>query len=544
MLAILKAGGAYVPLDSRYPMQRLSYILEDTGARLIVTQEGLQAVLPETRAEMVRLDGEWEEISKEAGDDLGEEVGEGNLAYLIYTSGSTGKPKGVAIEHHSAVTLIHWAIEKFSRQSLSAVLASTSICFDLSIFEIFVTLSIGGKIILAKNALHLANLAAAEEVTLINTVPSAMTELLRLNAVPKSVKTVNLAGEPLQRALVDQIYDLNWIEQVNDLYGPSEDTTYTTFVKRKKGGPVTIGRPIANTQIYLLDKQLQPVPTGVNGELYIGGEGLARGYFAKPDQTADRFIPNPFGKPGSRFYKTGDLARYLPDGNIEFLGRIDHQVKVRGYRIELGEIETHLRDHLAVKEAVVIVRQDQAANHQIIAYVVMKEDASLQPTPDPAEINLQLRNHLKQYVPDYMLPALIMVIDAIPLTPNGKLDRARLPEPAQADRQKEANYAEAQTDTERTLAGIWEELLGVKGIGIHDNFFEVGGHSLLATQLISKIRTAFNVELSVRGLFETPTIAEFAKAIDNAEGGHTESRLPAIMKVSREAYRTKAPHKG
>ena len=295
----------------------------------------------------------------------------GNLAYVIYTSGSTGTPKGVAIEHRNTVAFLDWARTVFGPQQLAGVLASTSICFDLSVFELFVPLSWGGKIILAQNVLQLPALPASKDVTLINTVPSAMAELLRVGGVPASVRTVNLAGEPLQTPLVKQIYEQGKIEQVFDLYGPSEDTTYSTFALRSRSGPATIGRPIANTQIYILDAHLQPVPLGVPGEVYIGGAGLARGYLKRPDLTAEKFIPNPFSpEPGARLYETGDLARYRPDGNIEFLGRFDNQVKIRGFRIELGEIEAALvpAPNIQWTRLVVICREDSRgeATHRLL----------------------------------------------------------------------------------------------------------------------------------------------------------------------------------
>src|SRR6185312_9988267 len=292
-----------------------------------------------------------------------------HLAYIIYTSGSTGVPKGVAIEHRNAVNFIFWAQKVFSTEELSGMLAATSICFDLSIFEIFVPLSCGGKVILAKNALELPSLTRKNEVRLINTVPSAIRELLRINGVPDAVRTVNLAGEPLPASLANQIYEQTHVEKVFDLYGPSETTTYSTFALREHNGRATIGKPLANTQIYILDQNLQPVPIGVPGEIFIGGDGVARGYLHRQDLTAERFLPNPFIE-NSRIYKTGDIARWLPDGNIEYLGRGDRQVKIRGFRIELGEIESQLARHLHIKESVVTMREDVPGDKRLAAYVV------------------------------------------------------------------------------------------------------------------------------------------------------------------------------
>jgi amino acid adenylation domain-containing protein len=373
LLGILKAGGAYVPLDPAYPPERLAFMLEDASVPILLTQARLIKSLPKHQGRTVCLDTDWEIIERQSEENLISEVKFDNLAYVIYTSGSTGKPKGVAIEHRNAVALLDWARQVFTSEDLAGVLASTSICFDLSVFELFVTLSWGGKVILAENALHLPTLSAAHDVTLINTVPSAIAQLVRMDGIPSSVRTVNLAGEPLPNKLVQQVYEYNTVQQVFNLYGPSEDTTYSTYTLVKKGGnePPSIGRPIANTQVYILDAQKQLVPIGVPGELYIGGAGLARGYLNRPELTAERFIPNPFSNElGSRLYKTGDLARYLPDGNIEFLGRIDHQVKIRGFRIELGEIEAVLSQHPDVQESLVINREDASGNQRLVAYII------------------------------------------------------------------------------------------------------------------------------------------------------------------------------
>ncbi|MFN2529802.1 MAG: amino acid adenylation domain-containing protein [Pyrinomonadaceae bacterium] len=370
LLGILKAGGAYVPLDPGYPQQRLQFMLEDSKASVVLTHTKLAKLLSSGAAQVICLDQEWMNIGRQSEEDLQKHGPPSALAYVIYTSGSTGRPKGVAIEHRSAVTLLHWAQEVFSEEDLSGVLASTSICFDLSVFELFVPLSCGGKAIIAEDALNLPTLPYADEVTLINTVPSAIAELLRLGGIPPSVTTVNLAGEPLSSSLVRKIYQLPTISRVFDLYGPTEDTTYTTYALRRPDGPATIGRPIANTKIYLLDSLLSPAPIGIPGELYISGQGLARGYLNRPQATAEKFVVNPFEANGGRLYKTGDIARYKDDGNIEYVGRIDHQVKVRGYRIELGEIEAAINEHCNVRESVVLVREDEPGDLRLVAYVV------------------------------------------------------------------------------------------------------------------------------------------------------------------------------
>lgn len=506
LLGILKAGGAYVPMDPAYPKERLAFMLDDCKATVLLTQESLIAGLPEHEARVVCLDTDWEDIGRESEEKCVHEVISDNLAYVIYTSGSTGRPKGVAIEHKNTTALLQWAREKFSPEEIAGVLASTSISFDLSIFEMFVPLSSGGKVIIARDALELPTLQTAEPVTLVNTVPSAMAELMRTGGVPTSVRTVCLAGEPLRTGLVQQIYQQQTIEKVFDLYGPTEDTTYSTFALRSVGAPATIGRPIANTQIYLLDSYMQPVPVGVSGELYIGGAGLARGYLNRPELTAEKFIPHPFGEePGMRLYNTGDIARYLPDGKIEFLGRLDHQVKIRGYRIELGEIEAVLTDYPGVRQSVATVREDDSGTKRLVAYVVANQE--LAPTTS------DLRGFLKDRLPEYMIPSAFLILDDLPLTPNGKVDRKALPALDQSRPELNESFVYPRNTAERTIAEIWSQVLEVESVGVHDNFFDLGGHSLLATQVMSRLRESFQTEIHLRALFEYPTVAELAVQI-------------------------------
>ncbi|HOW73556.1 MAG TPA: amino acid adenylation domain-containing protein, partial [Phycisphaerae bacterium] len=459
LLGILKAGGAYVPLDPAYPQERLRFILEDTAAPVVVAQSSLAERLSSYRGQVVYLDRDAALIAARSCDPLAEErATASNLAYVIYTSGSTGRPKGVAIEHRSTVDLLHWARTVYSPGELIGVLASTSLCFDLSVFELFVPLSWGGTVILAENALAVPSLPEAPRVTLINTVPSAMAELLRLRAVPASVGTVNLAGEPLTAQLADSIYALGTVSKVYDLYGPSEDTTYSTVALRKPGGKATIGRPIANTSVYILDERGHPVAIGTPGELFITGNGLARGYLDRADLTAERFVPDPFaGKSGARMYRTGDLARFLPDGNIEFLGRIDHQVKIRGFRIELGEIEFQLREHESILQAVVVGHGAAGYDKQLVAYVVPKNGLPI----DVAE----LRRHLKARLPEYMVPGFFVELTALPLSPNGKLDRKALPAPDASRPQTGRRYAPPRSPLEDLLASIWQQVLGLERVG-------------------------------------------------------------------------------
>ena len=509
LLGILKAGGAYVPLDPAYPKERLAFMLEDTGAPVLLTQQKLLGQLPSHRAQLICLDSDWEDIASRSDHSLPAVAGSLNTAYVIYTSGSTGQPKGVAIPHQSAVAFLHWTRASFTAEELSGVLASTSVCFDLSIFELFGPLSWGGRIILVENALRLPELSADANVKLINTVPSAISELLKMNGVPASVCTVSLAGEPLQRSLVNQVYTLSHIRQVLNLYGPTEYTTYSTYVRLEKSDqrPVTIGAPLANTQVYILDEWMTPTPIGVPGELHIGGAGLARGYLKRPRLTAERFVANPFGGAGERLYKTGDLARWRVDGKIEFVGRIDHQVKVHGFRIELGEIETVLQRYEGVQQAVVVAREDTPGEKRLVAYVVNKTGG----TPAGSE----LRNYLRSKLPDYMVPGAFVELDALPLTANGKINRLALPAPERGGGEVEKGYIAPQTPVEETLADIWSAVLGIGRVGVHDNFFDLGGDSILSIQIVARAQQA-GIPFTARQMFEEQTIAGIARLAGTA----------------------------
>ncbi|MFL9459672.1 non-ribosomal peptide synthase/polyketide synthase [Scytonema tolypothrichoides VB-61278_2] len=514
LLSILKAGGAYVPLDPEYPTERLRFMLEDAQVSVLLTQQHLSKKLLEHQARIVYLDTGACEFAQTSEIPNVSEVTSSNLAYVLYTSGSTGRPKAVAIEHRSPVALVSWAKEIFTKEELAGVLASTSICFDLSVFELFVTLSVGGKVILAQNALHLSTLTAANQVTLINTVPSAIAQLIQDDNLPQQVRTVNLAGEPLQNQLVQQIYQRSQVKRVFNLYGPSEDTTYSTYSLVEQGATTspTIGRPISNTQIYILDQYLQPVPIGIPGELHIGGAGLARGYLNRPELTQEKFIPNLFNT--DRLYKTGDLARYLPDGNIEYLGRIDNQVKIRGFRIELGEVEAVLSQHSDVQASCIIAREDTPGDKRLVAYVVPKQGF--------APSISQLRSFLSEQLPQYMVPHTFVILEFLPLTPNGKIDRRALPEP-NSHGLVEQSFVAPRNHIEEILTQIWAEVLRVKQVGIHDNFFELGGDSILSIQILAKAKQA-GLQLTLKQLFGNQTIAQLAavagtvKAIEVEQG--------------------------
>ena len=513
ILGVLKAGAAYVPLDPAYPKQRIKFILEDTRAALLLTESALldDAKSLGASCRFLSLDADWSTISSRATNPPETGVRPANLAYVIYTSGSTGQPKGVAIEHRSPVMFIHWARQVFTREQLAGVMFSTSICFDVSIFEMFATLSCGGTLILADNGLHLSSLPAREQVTLVSLVPSVLAEILRLGALPGSVRTVVCAGEPLSVDTVRRAYEQPHVEKVYDLYGPTETTVYSTCALRHPEASATIGRPIANTQIYLLDSNLQPVPIGVPGQIFIGGDGLARGYLNRPELTAEKFVPNPFAaQTQARLYKTGDLARYRVDGSIEFLGRIDHQVKIRGFRIELGEIESVLRQQPSVAEAVVIAREDVPGDKRLVAYVVLRRR-----TETEESVSRSLRDALSIRLPEFMLPSAIVVLDQFALLANGKVNRSALPAPDPARLDAANAKIEPETPTQQILARIWCEVLGVERVGLHDNFFHLGGHSLLATRLTMRVRETLEIQLPLRTVFELPRLDAMASLIED-----------------------------
>lgn len=510
LMGVLKAGGAYVPLDPDAPPERLTFMIKDAGIKVLITQQRLLASFPSHDALLVSLDADGQSIASYSKKAPVSPVQASNAAYVIYTSGSTGQPKGVVLEHRSTVALIYWARSIFSDDDLACVLASATINFDCSVFEIYVPLSWGGKIVLARNALQLPGLAAGKDVTLLNTVPSSMTELLRVNGVPNSVRTVNLSAEALPAALVTSLYQLPNIKRVHNGYGPTEDTTFTTFalIDRHESGTPPIGRPIANEQVYLLDKHQRLVPRGIIGELYIGGAGVARGYLNRPELTVERFIPNPFSsKPGARLYRTGDLARYRSNGEIEFVGRIDHQAKIRGFRVEPGEVEAALLEHPAIREAVVMAREDVPGVKRLVAYVV----PALEVAPNTSE----LRNFMTEKVPEYMVPSVFVVLSALPLTLGCKVDRKALPAPEPRRPNLDADFVAPRNPIEQLLAKIWTEVLGLEHVGVFDNFFDLGGDSILSVQIISRANQS-GLRLTVKQLFQHQTIAGLTAVADKA----------------------------
>jgi amino acid adenylation domain-containing protein len=497
VLAVLKAGAAYVPLDPAYPKDRLTKILEDAKTPLLITQSDLRDSLP-SAPQVVCINTDWPTIAAYS-DEPPEPVGGPNsLAYVIYTSGSTGKPKGVAVEHRSVIELIRWAADAYSADELAGVLFGTSVCFDLSVFEMFVPLSLGGTIILADNAIQLPTLPARDRVTLLNTVPSAAAELVRTGVLPPSVRVVNLAGEPLPDDLAQAIYAVPTVRKLFNLYGPTEDTVYSTCSLVDRGKKVHLGRPLPNTRGYILDRHGQPVPAGVPGELHLAGAGLARGYLNRPELTNERFIPDAFATDG-RMYKTGDLCRWRADGTIDFHGRIDHQVKVRGFRVELGEIESALSKQAGVRQALVTAADDPAGGKRLVAYVA----------GESLPVG-RLRGGLRRTLPEYMVPSVFVPLDRFPLTPNGKVDRKRLPAPTWGER---VPTSEPRDELERKLVGILQDVLGVSPIGTADDFFDLGGHSLIAVRLVHAIEREFGRQVPVGSLLRNPTIAQLAELI-------------------------------
>lgn len=515
MLAILKAGACYVPIDPGYPRMRIDYILDDSGVSLVLTGAG--AALP---SEVRQLDVERLLSTPPASPRACESPARpgrnpAQLAYVIYTSGSTGRPKGVLIEHRNAVALIAWAARTYSDAELQGVLAATSICFDLSVFEIFVPLATGGSLILVENALALRD-GVAGTVTLINTVPSAIRALLDTRSIPASTRCINLAGELLRQDLVDALH-ASCGARVFDLYGPSEDTTYSTYAPRHPGGYETIGRPIDNTRVYVLDEQGNPLPPGLTGELYIGGAGLARGYLRRPELTAERFVT---GRTGERLYRTGDLVRFMENGQLQYVGRKDHQVKIRGYRIEPGEIEACISRHPQVQACAVIVRQDGAGIPSLAASVVPHAG-----TAGNAALLDSVRNMLTQALPAYMMPASFSCLDALPLTSNGKLDRAAL-----CAMHVTAQHAEGgrmpSTEMQKGVARLWQLVLGASAPGLDDDFFKLGGDSLALLKLAAQLEAAFGVRIDLPSLFAHVTIDAQARWIEQrAEVAHLFSQI-------------------
>ncbi|WP_445300994.1 amino acid adenylation domain-containing protein [Microcoleus sp. C2D2] len=534
LLAILKAGGAYVPFDPGYPPERLAFMLKDAAIPILLTQKRLLETLPENSARVACLDADWEAISSSTAPAAGLQ-NSANLAYVIYTSGSTGKPKGVQISHAAVVNFLTSMGQQLAIADRDIWLAVTSLSFDIAALELFLPITTGSRVVLASRKVasdgqKLLEILNNSGATIMQATPASWKMLLAAGWPGSEGLKILCGGEALPQQLANQLPlrgALVW-----NLYGPTETTIWSTLYQvDRKDESVSIGRPIANTQIYILDRYLMPVPVGVFGELHIGGAGLSRGYLNRPELTSVKFIPNPFAEGGiyasfilhpssfiqsERLYKTGDLARYLPDGNIEFMGRSDHQVKVRGYRIELGEIEEALRQHPAVQDAAALAGDDGSGNKRLVAYVVLNQDKL------PSISNL--RGYLQEKLPEYMVPAAFVMLESLPLTPNGKLDRKALPAPDRDRPELEEAFAAPSTAIEKTLAEIWAQVLGLEQVGIDDNFFELGGDSILSIQVISKANQA-GLRLTPKQLFQHQTIAQLAAVTDTVGTKKSEQGL-------------------
>jgi amino acid adenylation domain-containing protein len=532
LLGILKAGGAYVPLDPAYPQERLAFMLTDSQAPVLLTHQRLVEALPRHGAQVVCVDADWASIAQEPTDNPPREVAADQLAYVLYTSGSTGKPKGVQIPHRAVVNFLQAMRQQPGMTAHDVLLAVTTLSFDIAALELFLPLSVGARVVLVSRAVaadgqQLLQMLTTTKATVMQATPATWRLLLEAGWQGSERLTVLCGGEALPRALAQQL--LTRAAAVWNLYGPTEATIWSAVSKVESGeGPVAIGRPIANTQFYVLDGHGQPVPIGVPGELYIGGAGVARGYLHRPELTAERFIQDPFSpESDARLYKTGDLVRYRPDGTLEFLGRLDQQVKVRGFRIELGEVEAVLQEQAGVREAVVVARADGPGDQRLVAYVA--------PTQEPAPTASELYTFLKARLPEYMIPSAFVFLEALPLTPNGKVDRNALPQPKGGRPELESTFVAASDTLEHQLTVIWEEVLGIRTIGVEDDFFELGGHSLLAVQLFARIETRMGKRLPLLTLFERPTIAHLAHSLrhhEEAAPGALPLDLPHAHAVS------------
>lgn len=540
LLAIIKAGGAYLPLDLSYPRDRLAFMLEDARQPILLTRTQEPVVLLNHQGPVVSLDTDWARIAEESTANPASTVGPDNLAYVIYTSGSTGKPKGVMNIHRAICNRLFWMQAAYDLTSADRVMQKTPFSFDVSVWEFFWPLMTGACLVVARpgghqDSAYLVQLIMEQQITTLHFVPSMLQIFLQEQHIEActSLRRVICSGEALPLDLQQRFYT-RLSAELHNLYGPTEaavDVTYWPCQREDDHLSVPIGYPIHNIHIHILDAHFQPVPIGVPGELYIGGVGLARGYFNRPSLTAERFVPDPLSHvPGQRLYRTGDLTRYLPDGAIEFLGRIDHQVKIRGFRIELGEIEATIASHAAVRETVVMIREDIPGDKRVVAYIAPET------TGDQQAVVSDLRTYLRTKLPEYMVPSAFVLLDAMPLTPNGKVNRKALPMPDQGQRNLEQTYVPPRTPLEEALVAMCRQLLGIEQVGIQDSFFDLGGHSLLATQLIFRIRDTLHVELPLRLLFENPTIAGMAEAIEQVQAGTLHiAEAQGSIDLSKEA---------
>ncbi len=526
LLGILKAGGAYVPIDPTFPIDRQAFMVDDANISILVTEKDIVRHLPVEGKTVVSLDADLEAIAAESEHlQDGSNVTPDDLAYVIYTSGSTGRPKGVQIPHRAIVNFLESMRSKPGISSADRLFAVTTLSFDIAGLEMYLPLTVGARVIVSSRAVatngeELAQQLQATGATIMQATPSTWQMLLDSGWKGNPNLTVLCGGEALPRALAEQL--LSRVKTVWNMYGPTETTVWSTIHQVESGdGNVPIGRPIQNTQIYVLDRYDNPVPVGVRGELCIGGAGLALGYLNRPELTSEKFITNPTDEHTSLIYRTGDLARFRPDGTLECLGRIDHQIKLRGFRIELGEIETLVSNMEGIRQAVVITREDTPGDGRLVAYVVLQDHASITSNDVLAK--------LKTKLPDYMVPSSCMVLETIPLTPNGKVDRKALPKPTGERSEGSSAYVAPRTDQERKLTAIWEQLLGVSPLGIQDDFFEVGGHSLLAVRLVSEIEVQTGTRISLGSLLQGRTIEYVAQLLEGDREAQGDPSFVALQ---------------
>jgi amino acid adenylation domain-containing protein len=533
LLGILKAGAAYVPLDPAYPKERLAFMVEDAQLRVLVTASGVTARLPDHGARIVSLDSDAKEIARQSDANLAAETAASDLAYVIYTSGSTGKPKGVRIPHRAVANFLTSMGQEPGLTDRDVLLSVTTLSFDIAALEIFLPLLVGARLVLASRDVasdgrRLSELLAQSGATSMQATPATWRLLLEAGWPGNPQLKIFCGGEALDRDLANRLLEKG--AALWNLYGPTETTIWSASHRVECGsmGAVPIGRPIANTQIFLLDRNLQPVPVGVPGELHIGGDGLARGYLNRPELTAEKFIPNPFREDRAAvIYKTGDLARYRPDGVIECLGRNDDQVKVRGFRIELGEIEAVLGRHPAVQKAVVVAREDAPGEKRLVAYIVANKGSNGSAKAEPPSIDA-LRNFLREKLPPHMVPPFFVFLEKLPLTPNGKIDRRALPSPDLVQSESAHGFVAPRDPIEQSLAQIWSKVLHVKKIGIHDNFFDLGGHSLLAVRITAEIERLFEKTLPLAIFLQAPTISDLADVLRKEDWKPSWSSLVPI----------------
>jgi amino acid adenylation domain-containing protein len=531
ILGVLKAGGAYVPLDPSYPFERLTYMLTDAHPPVLLSQERLVEELPSYHGKVVCLDSDWELIGRESAEGVENRVASDHLAYVIYTSGSTGRPKGVMVPHRGVCNSSAFYARVIDMPPGSRMLQLTSLGFDMSVFDIVPALISGLTLCLAPQkpplGTDLLMLFEDLEIEIISFPPSVLATL-PLAPLPK-LRFIGVAGEAVSAELVSK-----WApgRRLYNAYGPAEGSVWVSGAFLEAGAPPVIGRPIDDIRLYVLDQRQRPVPVGVPGELCIGGVGVTWGYLHQPDVTADKYVPDPFGpEPGARLYRTGDLARYLPDGNLDFVGRTDTQVKIRGARIELGEIEAVLGRHTSVREAVVLAREDAPGDKRLVAYVLPHRDHP--PTTD------ELRDYLSKKLPENMVPSAFVLLEEFPLSPNGKVERRALPPPDTARPRIEEAFVPPSNHVEEVLANIWADVLKLDQVGVRDNFFRLGGHSLLATQVVSRVREALQVDISLPQLFDAPTIVGLSALISGIaqNGGPAPPEEDPIVRVSRDAHR-------